>query len=199
MNNTYFQYKSFSELLKQYSEVFKLLEDSEGELTEEIEIKLKEAEENNDVLSYDILNIVDNLEKEKKLNKERIDNLTKKNKSFDNQIEHLEGIVKSLVKQKNKLNDSGNFTNKVGERSLTVKKYLTYEVTPEFKDPRFIKYSVSKIDPDHFQRVEKYFKDRNIEVKVDKTILKEELNKYLKDNDMPEGVEQIKKESLLKK
>lgn len=201
MSNTYFQYKSFHELYKKYEEVFSMLEENGGEETKEIEIKLKELEDDYKQLGWDVLQMIDSLETEIELNKVRKKKLDEKNKVHENSIKYLSEIMKSIIKQNGKLNDSGNKGDKFGERSITVTRSVGYEVEPEFNDNRFIRYSLKgKLEKGYADQIASYLAKYGQEASLDKIVLKEELNKYLKTSEeIPEGVVQVKKENLLRK
>lgn len=202
MNNTYFQYKSFTELFRKYKEVWEMLEDNGGEETEEIAIKLQELEDDNQQLGWDILQMIDTLELEIKQHKERKANLDKKIKSTENSISYLETFMKQLVTKIGDPNGSGNKAKKFGERNITVNRYIEYKVDEEaFKDERFLRYSLKGKYPEAYaKRMEEYAKKFNLEASLEKVVLKAELNKFIKENgELPEGVDQIKKESLIKK
>lgn len=202
MNNTYFQYKSFTELFRKYKEVWEMLEENGGEETEEISIKLQELEDDNQQLGWDILQMIDTLELEIKQNKERKANLDKKNKSIENSISYLETFMKSLVTKIGEPNTTGNKAKKFGERNITVRRYFEYKVDDEtFKDPRFLRYSLKGKYPEAYaKRLEEYALKNNLEASLEKVVLKAELNEYIKESGiLPDGVDQIKKESLIKK
>lgn len=202
MANTYFQYKSITQLYRKYREVYDLLEDSEGVLDEEIEIKLREIQDSEEELGWDILQMIDALELEHKQNKERKANLDKKNKSIENSISYLETFMKQLVTKIGDPNNSGNKAKKFGERNITVRRYFEYKVDDEqFKDERFLRYSLKgKYPAAYAKRLEEYALKNNFEASLEKVVLKAELNEHIKETGiLPEGVDQIKKESLIKK
>lgn len=197
MNNNYFHYLSYNSLLKKYSDAFSLLEESEGEITPEIEIKLKEAEDNLEILGYDVLNLIDNIENEQQLNIKRIENLKKQNNSFDNQIEYLKKFLQNIIKQKGKFNENKNNTNlKLGERSITVSKKSYNEIQSSFSDKRFIKYNISKVSSEFFDRINTFLIQRGETPKIEEILLKEELNKAIKNGEKIEGVITKEKDQL---
>ena len=199
-NNTYFQYSSLNELIIKYREIFQMLEDGEGEITDELAIKLKETEDNFELLGWEVLQIVDTIVKEKKLNEERIKNLKAKNDSYDKQAEYLNTFMKTLVKEIGKVNPNANKNFKFGERSLTVSRGIRYEVTEDFKDERFIRYTLKgKLDPAYAKRIENFLKAKGEDPVMEKVILKAELNETLKSGEIIEGVEEVKTETLIKK
>lgn len=199
-NNTYFQYLSLNQLITKYREIFQMLEEGEGEITDELAIKLKETEDNFELLGWEVLQIIDTIVKQKKLNEERIKNLKAKNDSIDKQAEYLNGFMKTLVKEIGKVNPNANKNFKFGERSITVSKGVKYEVTDDFKDNRFIRYTLKdKLDPSHAKRIENFLKGKGEDPVMEKVILKAELNEVLKSGEIIDGIEEVKTETLIKK
>lgn len=200
MNNTYFKYKSLTELFRKYAEVWEMLEENGGEETEEIAIKLQELEDDGEELGWDVLQMIDALESEIEENKKRKDNLDKKNKTLANSVSYLETFMKSLINKSGTPNKSGNKAKKFGERNITVKRSINYEVTENFDDKRFIRYSLKGKYPEAYaKRMAEYAEKYGMSAELDKVILKKELNDFIKESDvLPEGVNQVKKESLLK-
>ena len=196
MNNNYFHYLSYNSLLKKYKEVFDLLEFTEGVLDEEIAIKLQEAEDNMEILAWDLINIIDNIKKEKTLNNNRIENLNKVNNSLDGQIDYLKLFLQNIIKQKGKLNKNDNPNLKLGERSLTVSKKSVNEIDESFDDKRFVKYNISKVSSEFFDRINTFLTQRGEPPKVEKVLLKAEINDAIKNGEKIEGVTTKEKDQL---
>lgn len=194
--NTYFQYKSAVELLNKYKEVFEKIEEQEGELDEETSEVLYQIETDLELLCWEVLQLIETLDADIKLNKKRSDNISKKNKSLENQIEFLEKFASDIIKKKGMNNGSGNKNLKLGERSLTVVTTTTNKVEDDFNDKRFIKYNLNKIPSEHLERISNFLKQREVEFTSEKIILKKELNAALKEGVVVEGVIEEKKEHL---
>ena len=196
MNNNYFQYLSYHELLKKYNSVFELLNESEGILDDEILVKLQEIEDHVETLGFDLLNIIDNLENEKELNKKRVANIEKKNKSIDGQVEYLKKFLQTIIKKKGEITKSNGKNLKLGERSLTVSPKINYELSPDFNDSKFIKYNLSKISPDYIDRIKLFLEQRNETPELERIILKKEINAAMKNGEIIEGIIEVPGETL---
>jgi len=201
--NTYFQYLDLQQAKKKYEEVFALLEE-DGELTEEIEVKLMEAEESFETLAFDVVNLIDELKLSKSGKEKEIERLEKANQSVDNQVDYLKKFLQSLVKSVGEINKTGNKTLKVGTRNLSVTKSTSLNVSPDFDEEKFLSWQLkTRIDnKEYADRIKRFFNDREVEVEFDKVVDKRGLAKALKElkeidpEAYIEGVEEITKDQL---
>lgn len=197
--NTYFAYQSLIELARKYEYFFKQIEEDDGVLSEEVEIKLKEIEDDFSQLAWDVLNMVQQFESDITLNKQRISDITKKNKSMQTSIVFLEEFLKKLIKEIGQINRSGNKNLKIGEKSLTVSSYNSYETGENFTDERFIRYNFEKIEPKFAEKIIDFLEKNNNPSKVETVILKQELNKAMGEGEKIEGVTTTSKDKLIVK
>lgn len=196
--NTHFAYDDLYTLSKKYAEVFDLLSENGGEIDEEIEIKLYESEEDFEKLAWEVMQIMEHLDNEVKLNKKRIEGIESKNKSLVNQETYLKKFLQDLIKQKGKANRSGNRNMKLGERSLTVGNKTSIEVTDEFTDDAYIRYEIkNKITGEFAKRIETFLVQKGQEANLEKVILKKELAADLKAGKIVKGVVENNKEYLM--
>lgn len=192
----YYKYLESRQLYRKYQELYNKIEEEDGVLDEETEIILYQIEDDISILLWELLQIIDNFDSEKKVNKERVKNLERINASIERQTEFIKKFVQTLVKKKGELNKSKNRNTKVGERSVTVVKSKVYNVNENFSDKRFIKFNINKIPAEYMERVENFFKQRDVEISSEKIILKKELNQALKEGEVIEGVEEEDKEHI---
>lgn len=200
MNNTFFQYKSITELFRKYQLIYELLEESEGILDEEIEIKLREIQEDEDELGYDLIQMIDGLEIEKEQNKKRIEHLKKKNNTLDNSVNYLESVLKQIVNKRGIPSEkSGNKQKKFSDRNVTVNRTINYEVEDSFFHKDYVKFEIDgKLNKEHADRIQTFLTQHGEDAIMKRTVLKRELNEYLKNVDeLPDGVIQVKKENLI--
>ena len=196
--NSYFAYESFHYLLRKYQDVFDILENNGGEFSEEVEIKLKEREDNLEQLAWDVMQIIQNLQSEKKLNTERAKGLENKNKSLENQSEHLKTILQSIVKEKGKTANSGNKNLKLGEKSFTVASKESVELDADFNDEDYIKYELKgKMSPENAKRVATFLSQKGEEAELDKVIMKKEILDDLKAEKIIKGATKKDKDYLI--
>lgn len=195
--NTY-QFKSMTELMLRYNEIFKLIEENEGEVTDEITEELNAIEEDYELLAYDILLINEGLENEINRRKNEIERLKTLNNSDARNIDNFRKMLTDIVKNKGRINRSGNNTLKVADHNLSVTKSKSVSVSEDFKDERYIDYKLNiKLSAQHKERIDKYI-TTNLGIEdsfvgiVDKKSLKEDLENGIE----VEGAEIILKDQL---
>jgi len=178
------------EIAQELEKVFLDLEESEGELTPELESRLATYEIALDDKFDGYAYFINKQKSEHKMLSDRIEQLKAKQESIENRIKHVkENVLLPLVKGFGEKTKSGGWRYKTAENTFYTQKTKSVDVDEIFfDDERFINHNLlfKNIDNDTKTKIEQLIKKEkeilNVEgqdtPKIDKKSLKEFIELY---------------------